>query len=330
MLPLGIIVVTKRVDRSGVRNVNYHPKHGSRSVTIAVCYLSPEGLVFGADSTASALLPSAPGTVAYHYYNHNQKVFQIGENSTLGIVTWGMSGLGTTSHRTLVARLADSLQATKPKKVVDVANQWAALFWKAYSAQYQNELKTYLTLKAKTPLDPSATTPNPAARSKAEEDLFQAFSRELVVGFCLGGYCLPQRDPEAFMVTFEPSLSSIPTPVAVQVGSIQWFGVPNLILRLINGYDSNLVQAILTSHKWTGTQQELTALLDQHRLSHGLLPIRDAIDFVYTSIYSTIKAMKFSSLSQICGGPIELAVITTDREFRWVRHKAWDSAINEG
>jgi hypothetical protein len=68
----------------------------------------------------------------------------------------------------------------------------------------------------------------------------------------------------------------------------------------------------------------------QQRLSHAILPIRDAIDFVYTCIYSTIKALKFSSLQQICGGPIEIAIITTDRPFRWVRHKAFDAAISEG
>ena len=54
------------------------------------------------------------------------------------------------------------------------------------------------------------------------------------------------------------------------------------------------------------------------------------IDFVHACIASTIKAMKFSNLAQICGGPIEIAVITTDRRFRWVRHKEWDAAISEG
>jgi hypothetical protein len=62
-----------------------------------------------------------------------------------------------------------------------------------------------------------------------------------------------------------------------------------------------------------------------------MLPIREAIDFVHACVSSTIKAMKFStSLAQICGGPIEIAVITTDRRFRWVRHKDWDVAIAEG
>jgi hypothetical protein len=42
------------------------------------------------------------------------------------------------------------------------------------------------------------------------------------------------------------------------------------------------------------------------------------------------KAFKVSNLSQICGGPIELAVIRTDRRFTWVRHKEWDAALAEG
>jgi hypothetical protein len=299
-------------------------------MTIAACYLSPEGLVFGADSTSSVLMQSGPGTVAFHFYNHNQKVFQIGENSTLGVVTWGLGGLGNLSHRTLLARLADDLQANPPTTMADVANRWTALFWSAYTSQPQNELAIFRALQAKLSFDPAAATPAPNSRSKQEEDQFQSWARDLVVGFCLGGYVMPGRNPEAFTVMIAPNLSAAPTPMQVQNGGIQWFGVPNLINRLMNGYDLNIIPAILATNKWRGTQQELTDLMDQHRLAHAILPIRDAIDYVFTSIYSTIKAMKFSSLAQVCGGPIELAVITTDREFRWVRHKAWDSAINEG
>jgi hypothetical protein len=299
-------------------------------MTIAACYLSPEGLVFGADSTSSVLMQSGPGTVAFHFYNHNQKVFQIGEESTLGVVTWGLGGLGTLSHRTLLARLADDLQANPPATMAEVANRWTTLFWSAYTSQLQNELAIFKALKAKPPFVPNAASPAPNSRSKLEEDQFQSWARDLVVGFCLGGYVMPDRNPEAFTVTMDPNLSAAPTPMQVKSGGILWFGVPNLINRLMNGYDLNIVAAILATTKWQGTQQELTDLLDQHRLAHAILPIRDAIDYVFTSIYSTIKAMKFSSLAQVCGGPIELAVITTDRKFRWVRHKAWDSAISEG
>lgn len=50
----------------------------------------------------------------------------------------------------------------------------------------------------------------------------------------------------------------------------------------------------------------------------------------FWSIYTTIKAMKFSHMAPVCGGPVEVAVITTDRRFRWVRHKGFDAAIGDG
>src|SRR4051812_3275043 len=103
-----------------------------------------------------------------------------------------------------------------------------------------------------------------------------------------------------------------------------------MIHRLFCGTDDAMLSSILTSGMWAGNSQDLLALLPQHNLNHPPLPIRDAIDFVYTCIYSTTKAIKFSWHLQVCGGPIEIAVITTDREFRWVRHKQWDTAINEG
>jgi hypothetical protein len=57
------------------------------------------------------------------------------------------------------------------------------------------------------------------------------------------------------------------------------------------------------------------------------LPLREAIDWVHASIYTTIKAMKFSHWKPYCGGPIEVAAISTDRRFRWVRHKNFGAAL---
>jgi hypothetical protein len=277
-------------------------------------------------------VPSGTGAGLFHYFNHNQKLFEVGENSTLGMVTWGLGGLGPVSHRTLIANLDDDMRATPAipvRNVQDVATRWAGIFWKAYSAQLPVIAPDWAPLLAKSPFVAGAQAPSPQTRTKDEEDRFQALSRDLVVGFCIGGYVLPQRVTTAFTVVFHPNLTAEPIPIVMPMFQCQWFGVPNLILRLINGYDISIVQSLMSSGKWKGTELELRGILDKFQLAHPVLPIRDAIDFVYTSIYSTIKAMKFSTLSQVCGGPIELAVITSDRRFRWVRHKSWDSAIGE-
>lgn len=95
--------------------------------------------------------------------------------------------------------------------------------------------------------------------------------------------------------------------------------------------DDDILAAIIASGKWTGTPQDIGDILDKFRLlPRAQLPLRDAVDYVHAGIYLTIKATKFSVHPQMCGGPIELAVISSDRKFRWVRHKEWDAAITEG
>jgi hypothetical protein len=281
-------------------------------MTIAVCCASLEGTVLGADSTASFAGPNG-----FHYLNFNQKLFELGEGSTLGVLTWGLGSLPTKSYRTLFAALADDLQGKPAVTVEDVANRWADMFWPEYNTGMKTYIQRCRDLAAKTPRDP-----------KEEED-FKTLKRGLVAGFCIGGYAPPDRAAGAYEVLFDPLLTAKPVPQK-QTTFLKFWGAPNPILRLINGADEDLKQEIVNSGKWSGTPVELDALCAKQALRIPMLPIRDAVDLVHACISSTIKAMKFSDLPQICGGPIEIAVITSDRRFRWVKHKTWDAAIMEG
>lgn len=286
---------------------------GRDGLTIAACYLSPEGIVLGADSTSTYGLPTGN-----HYYNFGQKIFEVGENSTIGMVTWGLGGLALNSYRTLIALFADDLRANPVASEAELADRWTDQFWIAYSSG-----PVASTIQRCKDLDVQPT------RSQAEEDEYLQLKQSLVVGFCIGGYLLPSRTPFAFSILFDP-LTGRPTPYALPLGS-QWFwGVPNLVKRMIFGCADELRLSILQSGLWTGSAADLDSLIQQHTLSHPVVPVRDAIDFTYASILSTIKAMKFSNMAQVCGGPIEIAAITTDRPFRWVRHKSMDAAITEG
>jgi hypothetical protein len=295
-----------------------------RNLTIAACYLSSEGIVLGADSTSTYMTPSGN-----HYFNHAQKIFEIGEDSTLAIVTWGLGGLSVGSHRTLVALLADDLKKEKPSSVQEVAERWCKHFWKAYSASLKAEIDLCDTLSKMQPFDPAAVPPAPNTRTKAQEAQLRGLTNTLTVGFCIAGYVVADRKPCAYETLFDP-VSGEPKPTEIPVGLQRFWGAPNMIARLLHGYDPSLKQAIFSSGNWNGTEAELDNLLKKQTLSHLLAPMRDAIDFTYACISSTIKALKFSSFAQTCGGPIEIAVITCDRPFRWVRHKAWDAAITEG
>lgn len=292
-------------------------------MTIAACYLSPEGVVLGADSTSTYALSGGE-----HHFNYAQKLFEIGDGGTLGIVTWGLGGLSVGSHRTLVARLADDVRCNAAASVRDVALRWIDQFWAQYTSSLAAEIQTCNALAAKPPFNPASPL-QAGARTIIEEIHLLTLLNTLPVGFCLGGYMPSDRKPDAYQINFHPT-SPKPVPLQVPLGHSFW-GMPTLISRLIKGCGDEVRQSILNSGKWQGTPADLDAIIRQNSLSHPEnVPIREAIDFTHACLLTTIKAMKFSHQPQRCGGPIEIAVITTDRPFRWVLHKTWASAIREG
>src|SRR6478609_8829524 len=99
-------------------------------MTIAICAVIPEGVVIGADSTSTRTSPDG----AQRYLDSEQKVFEVGEQSTLGIVTWGLGQIGDVSHQTRVAVLADDLAANAPQDVGRAASRFAGQLWADYQA----------------------------------------------------------------------------------------------------------------------------------------------------------------------------------------------------
>ncbi|MFT8418322.1 MAG: hypothetical protein ABF636_05750 [Acetobacter sp.] len=293
-------------------------------MTIATCYLSPEGIVFGADSTTTYSTNDQ-----FQHFNYCQKVFEIGENSSLGLVTWGLGNLPPISYRTLIAQFSDQLEVNPPLSVKEVADRWVNLFYNKYSNLFSAEIAECKRLSAKQPYDSTMRPPPAEMRTVDEEIHFFKMCSNLSAGFCIGGYVKGNRDPYAYEIIFDPANGS-PTPTELGHSHFFW-GMPSFINRLINGCSDELRMSILNNPHWTGTSDDLNALIDEGRLQHPYtVPIREAIDFSHICLLTTIKAIKFSSFPRVCGGPVELAVITTDRNFRWVRHKRWDSALTEG
>lgn len=288
-------------------------------MTIAACYVGSEGVILGADSTTTIAIKNGR-SYTFHHYTFGQKIFEFGKcGATAGIVTWGLGALGKLSYRTLAAEVSDRVEHQNCTGLKDVAGMWASAFWNAYSECYREVLISVKELEAK------------GNRTPEEEDIFQSYCDNYTVGFCLGGWWHKDRHPLAYEIVFDPLLEEPPEPVALIAGVPKYWGMPNLIERLILGIDPQLYCQIMDSGKWAGTDDELLGIIQPGVLSSPPdLPIREAIDLVHANIYTTIKAMKFSSLAPVCGGPIEIAVITSDRPFRWVCHKEMGDAICEG
>jgi hypothetical protein len=291
-------------------------------MTIAACYVCSEGIVLGADSTWTVPVSSLDGkTVENRLFEHGQKLFHIGkEDSPFGVVMWGLVTLPGVSNRLLIAKLNDRIDREVPKSVKDVAESLGDLFWEAYKSEYADRRKELSELKKKGD-----------ALSEPEKVVLEDLTEDYRGGFCVAGYCLPDREPKAFEVLYSLEDEKAREPKKLKRRPYFW-GWGNLVDRLTVGMDRGLLDIIVDSGKWQGTRDELRDLVRKHS-SFGRpmdLPIREALDLVDASLYATVKALKFSYLPPVCGGPIDLAVITVDRPFRWVRRKPFHAAIDQG
>ena len=246
-------------------------------MTIAACYVSDEGVVFGADSTTT--YSTAPSGTARHL-NNAQKIFEIGEmGSTLGLVTWGLGGFPTISYRQMVAELSDDLLENPPSSVQEVADRWLYMAWHRYSTLLAAPIADFQALKAKSPSSPNE-----------HMELLRQYGN-LFVGFCIGGHVERNRRPEAYGVLLGPDLT-VPLP-AFELARYRplFWGVPNLIQRLLYGIDEQIFARIAASPLWTGNEDQLQDLVDPNVLSMPVqVPLRDAVDWIYSSIFVTIKA----------------------------------------
>jgi hypothetical protein len=284
-------------------------------MTIAACHVSPEGVVLGADS-ATTLTSDHQGTC---HLDYAQKLFEVGpEGSSVGLVTWGLGQVGQESHRTVAAEVGFKHEANPYESMSAMASGLATAFWERYIAAYGDYVELSKTLAAKVTAGDA---------TEAEQENLDRMFGILSGGYCLAGRVEEHGPVEAFTVMWAPHYTS-PRVERVPDESPVFWGVSAIMERLIFGFDSPIISAILESGNWSGTEDELLEIITGNQLiSPRLLPIREAIDWVHTVIHTTIRTTKFANWPHWCGGPVEIAVITTDRPFRWVRHKRLDAAI---
>ena len=266
-------------------------------MTIAAAYLVSEGVVLGADSstTISVRHPEGKGGIL-QVLSHAQKIFEVGKNSRLGVCTWGAGTIGEISHRSLIARLSDKV--TEDFTVERAAQELASMA-------------------------------EPLAKESGVD----------FVGYCLGGWDPETYSPKCYKIELRQGIKNIEP---LSLGVCYFSGMPNFFTRVFRGFDPDLPLRLKDELKSLFPQlaangdfeNKFDQLFEKAALpliAEGFkdLPIREAIDFIYTYLHITIKATKFKFGAPGCGGPIEIGFISTDRPFRWVRHKSFSSAIVE-
>lgn len=285
-------------------------------MTIAACHVSPEGVVLGADSTTTMLSASDQGTC---HLDHAQKVFEVGPpGSSAGLVWWGLGQIGSTSHRTIAAEIGARHKAKAFGSLQDLAQAIADAMWTRFTKAFPADVQRAQDLLKKAVAK---------AATQAEIEELSALVEAGSGGYCVAGRIEEFGDCRAYEIHWGPHLSK-PTLTEVPHETPRFWGIPWCMERIVYGVDSSVADLLLQSGKWAGTADELLNLVQSNPvIVPRNLPIREAVDWVHTIIHATIRIIKFAQWPHYCGGPVEIAVVTTDRHFRWVRHKKMDAAI---
>jgi hypothetical protein len=267
-------------------------------LTVCVGIKVYDGLVFAADS-ATTLVGHAPdgSTGVLNVWQHGNKVFNLHKKLPIAAMTAGMGHIGPASISTLTKDLRrlltkDSDWALNPLNytIEDVAKHAHQFFAELYQQ-----------------LDPPP--PNP-----------HSFE------FWIGGIGSDGLRGEAWKIQIENGEVRDLMLVAAQEDDdrIFWGGQPEVINRLLFGFDETLFHALTE----TGTAEDasvafIEGLKEKSALPlvHAAMPVQDAIAVADFLVETTKRFFAFKPGADVVGGDTDIATVTKHEGFKWIRRK---------
>ncbi len=266
-------------------------------MTIVVAVKVNDGLILAADSAVAVHGGPAgkpPGVLKT--YDYGRKLSHI-KDYPIGTLSWGVSLLGSRTIESLISEYEFGLpsasgEAAQGFKVCEIADNLRAFLLKHYEAQYG-------------PLSPGN----------------QPSLGVLVNGYSDGAY-FPEQYLFEFPVTPDLQLRRPDKESGEPNLGVDWFGLTDAITRLIKGADLRLV-AMLAERLQISTEEAWQSLAQfEYPIAFEGMPLQDAIDLAVYLVEMTIGRYRFAVGAPLCGGEVDVAVITP-RGFTWVSRKSW-------
>lgn len=255
-----------------------------------------DGVVIAADSaTTMSQLTSSGSNNIMNIYNNANKVFNLHKKLPVGLITWGLGNIGSSSISTLIK---DFRQKICKENTIDV-NEYTV---QQFAESFYNFIYT---------------------------DRYYKWGLKNVMGFLIVGYSKNSDHPEEWLIQIEQD-GECSGPLLVgghNYTGCRWYGQPEAITRLLRGH-SGALELIL--HQANIPQEQINTVmqLTANNLSAPIIspamPIQDAIDIAKFLIETTINYIKFMPGEfQTVGGPIEIAAITKHEGFKWINRKLY-------
>jgi hypothetical protein len=267
-------------------------------MTVVISAKVGEGLVYGADSMMAISIHDNTKNqdMVLNTFENARKLTQL-KDYPIGILTWGLGAIGKRNIGSLVDEFGNSLRSCSDNKDYSV-KKIAKNFFKFITDRYDNDQVINQT--------------------------------KSILGILIGGFSCGEFFPEQFKFELPIDKNIIDIRPNESDGNpnfgINWFGLVDGIVRFHWGYDDRLrfeLQEILKSSK----DLDLKAIDDiflkhQYPADFGSMPLQDAIDYVNYLINLVIGRFRFYNGVPLCGGEIDIAIITY-KGFEWIKTKKW-------
>ncbi len=216
-----------------------------------------------------------------HVSPHAIKLNQI-KNFLIGTMTWG---LGSINDRTINSLINDFSRQFDPSKQEDVTVENIAK--KLYAFIWET------------------FGPIPLSGRK--------------LGIAVGGYSFGSHFPELREINFENN--TIKVVVNPKNFGAIWFGQPDVLTRLLRGFDPELINYLKTNCGLLDDKINEIYSKFNYPIPWGTMPLQEAVDCIVWMIYTVIGKFQFVIGPPICSKPIRVAVITQEKGFQWIRQE---------
>ena len=266
-------------------------------MTICVSVRIPEGLILAADSmvTLEGTVNTGEGAKAgvLQTFESANKVSQV-KDYPIGVMTWGIASISSRSIPSLIMEWEyglGSLLVNADFSVRKMADGLHEFIHERYNKSYP------------------------------------ATERRPRLGMFIGGYSGGQFFSEQFFCEWPNRVGWQEVRPNKSDGSpdfgANWFGQVDALDRLVHGYDRNGIKELV---KRGADKEVVQKWIEDHVSELPLvfdgMPIQDAVDFANYAVQLTIGRFRFSMGVPVCGGDVDIAVITPDA-LHWAQRKQW-------
>lgn len=285
-------------------------------MTICVSVRVSEGLVLAADSTASiqGALQDQKGNQTIGVlktYDNAQKLSHL-KDYPIGTLNWGISQIGSRSVASHIKEFEYSLPSLEEENQKIRERRMRGEIVDANSYQYDvKEIAKGLFKHVKENYE--------SEFSKIPPD------KKPPLGILVSGYSSNNFFPDQWLLDFPVSndIKELRPDVEGKPSfGANWFGLTDAIIRLHWGRDDQILDVIANHFKIP--IDEVRSLVDkfQYPVAFEGMPLQDAIDYTVYLVNVAIGRFRFVVGAPLCGGEIDVAVITPNA-FTWVKRKSW-------